>query len=168
MFKVLIPVDGSSNALKAVQHVINDCINNGMREIHLLNVRTPLTQHAARFISRRDRAAFHRAEAEKALTPARTLLERLGVPFSAHIELGDKAGVIDRVAQRLRVDQIVMGTARKNSLTRLIEDSVTNRVLDLTRVPVAIVPGDSVSRLERIGVPAGIGAIVALLLVAAD
>jgi YjbE family integral membrane protein len=168
MFKVLIPVDGSSNALKAVQHVINDCINNGMREIHLLNVRTPLTQHAARFISRRDRAAFHRAEAEKALTPARTLLERFGVPFSAHIELGDKAGVIDRVAQRLRVDQIVMGTARKNSLTRLIEDSVTNRVLDLTRVPVAIVPGDSVSRLERIGVPAGIGAIVALLLVAAD
>jgi len=90
------------------------------------------------------------------------------VPFSAHIELGDKAGVIDRVAQRLRVDQIVMGTARKNSLTRLIEDSVTNRVLGLTRVPVAIVPGDSVSRLERIGVPAGIGAIVALLLVAAD
>jgi len=168
MFKVLIPVDGSSNALKAVQHVINDCINNGMREIHLLNVRTPLTQHAARFISRRDRAAFHRAEAEKALTPARTLLERFGVPFSAHIELGDKAGVIDRVAQRLRVDQIVMGTARKNSLTRLIEDSVTNRVLGLTRVPVAIVPGDSVSRLERIGVPAGIGAIVALLLVAAD
>ena len=168
MFKVLIPVDGSSNALKAVQHVINDCINNGMREIHLLNVRTPLTQHAARFISGRDRAAFHRAEAEKALTPARALLERFGVPFSAHIELGDKAGVIDRVAQRLRVDQIVMGTARKNSLTRLIEDSVTNRVLELTRVPVAIVPGDSVSRLERIGVPAGLGAIVALLLVAAD
>lgn len=168
MFKVLIPVDGSSNALKAVQHVINDCINSGMREIHLLNVRTPLTQHAARFISKRDRAAFHRAEAEKALTPARALLERFGVPFSAHMELGDKAQVIDRVAQRLRVDQIVMGAARKNSLTRLIEDSVTNRVLELTRVPVAIVPGDSVSKLEQIGVPAGVGAIVALLFVAAE
>ena len=168
MLKVLIPVDGSSNALKAVQHVINECINNGMREVHLLNVRTPLTQHAARFISKRARIAFHRSEAEKALTPARALLERHGVPFSAHTELGKKAEVIDRVAQRLRVDQIVMGTARKNSLTRLIEDSVTNRVLELTRVPVAIVPGDSVSRLERIGVPAGIGAIVALLFVAAE
>jgi len=168
MFKVLIPVDGSSNALKAVQHVINDCINSGMREVHLLNVRTPLTQHAARFISKRDRAAYHRAEAEKALTPARALLERFGVPFSAHTELGDKAEVIDRVAQRLRVDQIVMGTARKNSFTRLIEDSVSNRVIELTRVPVAIVPGDSVSQLERIGVPAGIGAIVALLFAAAE
>lgn len=168
MFKVLIPVDGSSNALKAVQHVINDCINSGMREVHLLNVRTPLTQHAARFISKRDRAAYHRAEAEKALTPARALLERFGVPFSAHTELGDKAEVIDRVAQRLRVDQIVMGTARKNSFTRLIEDSVSNRVIELARVPVAIVPGDSVSQLERIGVPAGIGAIVALLFAAAE
>jgi len=168
MFKVLVPVDGSPNALKAVQHVVNDCINSGMREIHLLNVRTPLTQHAARFISKRDRAAFHRAEAEKALTPAQALLERFGVPFSAHVELGDKAEVIDRVAQRLRVDQIVMGTARKNSLTRLLEDSLTNRVLELTQVPVAIVPGDSISRLERIGVPAGIGAIVALLFVAAE
>jgi len=168
MLKVLIPVDGSSNALKAVQHVINECINNGMREVHLLNVRTPLTQHAARFISKRDRTAFHRSEAEKALAPARALLERHGVPFSAHMELGDKAEVIDRVAQRLRVDQIVMGTARKNSLTRLLEDSVTNRVLELSRVPVAIVPGNSVSTLERIGVPAGIGAIVALLFVAAE
>jgi YjbE family integral membrane protein len=168
MLKVLIPVDGSPNALKAVQHVAHDCINNGMREVHLLNVRTPLTQHAARFISKRDRAAYHRAEAEKALTPARALLERFGVPYAAHMELGDKAQVIDRVAQRLRVDQIVMGTARKNSFTRMIEDSVSNRVLELARVPVAIVPGDSVSRLERIGVPAGIGAMVALLFVAAE
>jgi len=168
MLKVLIPVDGSSNALKAVQHVINECVNNGMREIHLLNVRTPLTQHAARFISKRDRAAFHRSEGEKALAPARALLERFSIPFSAHLELGDKAEVIDRVAQRLRADQIVMGTARKNSLTRLIEDSVTNRVLELTRVPVSIVPGDSVSKFERVGVPAGIGAIVALLFVAAE
>ena len=168
MLKVLIPVDGSSNALKAVQHIINECVNNGMREIHLLNVRTPLTQHAARFISKRDRAAFHRSEGEKALAPARALLERFSIPFSAHLELGDKAEVIDRVAQRLRVDQIVMGTARKNSLTRLIEDSVTNRVLELTRVPVSIVPGDSVSKFERVGVPAGIGALVALLFVAAE
>jgi len=168
MFKVLIPVDGSPNALKAVQHVAQDCINNGMREVHLLNVRTPLTQHAARFISKRDRAAYHRTEAEKALQPARALLERFGVPYAAHTEVGDKAQVIDRVAQRLRVDQIVMGTARKNSFTRMIEDSVSNRVLELARVPVAIVPGDSVSKLERIGVPAGIGAMVALLFAAAE
>jgi hypothetical protein len=63
----------------------------------------------------------------------------------------------------------VLGTARKNSLTRRVEASVTNRVLDLTSVPVEVVVGDSVSKLERYGIPAGIGAgIGALLFLAAD
>jgi hypothetical protein len=51
----------------------------------------------------------------------------------------------------------------------MVESSVTNRVLDLTSVPVEVVVGDSVSKLERYGIPAGIGAgIGALLLLAAD
>ena len=168
MVKILIPVDGSANAQNAVQHVINQCVSDGMREVHLLNVRTPLTQHAARFISKRDRAAYHRAEAEKALKAARALLEKFGIPFAAHIELGDKAELINRVAQRLRVDQIVMGTARKNSFTRMIEDSVTNRVIELTRVPVEVVAGNAVSKFERFGIPAGVGTALALIYVAAE
>jgi hypothetical protein len=48
-----------------------------------------------------------------------------------------------------------MGTARKNSVTRMLEDSVTNRVLENTPVPVEVVAGDAVSRLERWGLPVG-------------
>jgi YjbE family integral membrane protein len=168
MMKILIPVDGSDNSLKAVRHSIQRFLGDRTLEIHLLHVRTPLTQHAARFISRRDRAAWHREEADKALEPARALLQEQGVPFAAHVELGDRAATIDRVAQRLRVNQIVMGTARQNSLTRLIEDSVTSKVLALARVPVEVVVGDSVSKLERMVVPAGIGAAVVFLLAATD
>ena len=168
MIKVLIPVDGSANSLKALQHVVNRFIGNHPTEVHLLHVRTPLTQNAARFISKRNRASWHRDEADKALGPARGILEKFGIPYAAHVELGDKAVTIDRVAQRLSVDQIVMGTARKNSLTRLVEDSVTNRVLELARVPVEVVAGESVSAIERIGVPAGLGAALALLIAAAD
>jgi hypothetical protein len=58
----------------------------------------------------------------------------------------------------LKCDHIVLATARKNSLTRMVESSVTNRVLDLTSVPVEIVVGDSVSKLERYGIPLGLGA----------
>jgi hypothetical protein len=72
-------------------------------------------------------------------------------------------------AQRLRCDRIVLATARKNSLTRMVEASVTNKVLDLTSVPVEVVVGDSVSKLERYGIPVGLGAgIGALLFLAAD
>jgi len=50
----------------------------------------------------------------------------------------------------------------------MFEDSITDRVLELTSVPVELVAGESVSRLERLGVPAGIGAAIALLVLAAD
>lgn len=168
MNKILLPVDGSPNALRAVRHVINQYMSNHEMELHLLHVRTPLTQHAARFLSRKTRKDFHRDEADKALASAREMLKRFGVPFAEHVELGERAETITRAAERLGVGQIVMGTARKNSLTRLIEDSVTNRVLELTSVPVQVVAGESVSRLERFGVPAGVAAALALVVIAVD
>ncbi|MET0441795.1 MAG: universal stress protein, partial [Casimicrobiaceae bacterium] len=64
---------------------------------------------------------------------------------------------------------IVLATARKSSLTRMVESSITNRVLDLTSVPVEVVVGDSVSRLERYGIPLGLGAgLGTLMLLAFD
>jgi nucleotide-binding universal stress UspA family protein len=168
MARILIPVDGSPNTTRAVQHAVNRHLADPATEIHLLHVRTPFTQHAAQLIGRRNRAAYHREKAEKAMRPAREMLDRFGVPYASHVELGDKAVTIDRVARRLRASQIVMGTARKDSLTRLVEDSVTNRVLELSRVPVEVVAGESISRLERFGVPAGVGAALALIVVAVD
>jgi hypothetical protein len=59
-----------------------------------------------------------------------------------------------------------MSTARMNSLTRLVEDSVTNRVIELTPVPVEVIAGDSVSNYERYGIPAALTALIALVLAA--
>ena len=71
--------------------------------------------------------------------------------------MGDRAEEICRAAQRLQCHHIVMGTARKNSLTRMLEDSVTNAVLEGATVPVEVVVGRQVSKLERWGVPTGVG-----------
>lgn len=168
MLKLLLPVDGSANSLAAVRHVVNRFMGDSAMEVHLLHVRAPLTRHIAQFVSKRDRENFHKEEAERALAPARDLLNQFGVPHAEHVELGEKAATIHRVAQRLRVNQIVMGTARKNSVTRMLEDSVTNKVLEIAQVPVEVVAGQSVSKLEQFGIPAGVGAAVAFLLVAAD
>jgi len=168
MSKILLPVDGSRNAMRAVRHVVSQYRANREIEVHLLHVRTPLNQHIARFLSRRARERFHREDADKALLEARETLERCGVPFTEHVELGARAETITRMAERLDAGQIVMGTARKSSLTRLIEDSATNRVLELTRVPVEIVAGEDVSKLERFGIPAGVAAALALVVIAVD
>jgi hypothetical protein len=60
-----------------------------------------------------------------------------------------------------------MGTARKNSFTRMVEDSTTNRVLESTSVPVEVISGNAVSKWERWGLPAGALSTGGLLLIAA-
>ena len=166
MKKILIPVDGSASSQQAVRHVVNRFFGDSNIEVHLLHVRVPFSQHIASFVSKRNRDGYHRDMAERALEPARELLKKHGVPHITHVELGEKAPTIDRVAKELRVHQIVIGTARKNSLTRLIEDSVTSNLLEITQVPVEVVAGAEASRWERYGVTAGVGAaVLAVLLV---
>jgi len=167
MLKVLIPIDGSPNCQFAVRHVIKQFMDNTAMETHLLNVQPPFNQDITRFVSRTSVQDYHRDQAEKALGPIREMLNNFGIPYSVHIEVGDRAKHIADTARRLRCDQIVMSTARKNSLTRLIENSVTNKVIELTSVPVEVIAGDAVSRWERYGIPAGLGALLALLLAAA-
>lgn len=168
MVKLLLPIDGTSNSLKATQHVVNRFLENRDTEVHLLHVRQPLSQHIARFVSPQNRASYHQEAAEEALKPARELLNRYEIPHTDHVERGQRAETIVRVAKQLNASQIVMGTARKNSLTRLLQDSVTHRVIDTAPVPVEIVPGEAVSKLERFGIPATVAALLGLLLLAED
>jgi Ca2+-transporting ATPase len=169
MLKILLPVDGSRNCGFAVRHVIKQFMSNTALEIHLLNIQPPFSKDIARFTSSKDRHDHHRDEAEKALKPIRQMLDSHGIPYSVHAEVGDKAKCIADAARRLRCDQIIMSTARKNSLTRWVENSVTNRVLELTPVPVELIAGDAVSKYERWGIPAALTALLGLLLaVAAD
>ena len=168
MLKVLIPVDSSRNCQFAVKHVIKQFMNNTAMEIHLLNVQAPFSRHIAQFVSRKNLHDYHRDEAEKVLAPIRQMLDGFGIPYSVHTMVGDRAKSITDTARRLHCDQVVMSTARKNSLTRLVENSVTNRVLALTSVPVEVIAGDAMSKWERYGIPAAVVAGLALLLAAAD
>lgn len=168
MLKVLVPVDGSANSLLAVRHVVNRVIEGARLEVHLLNVRTPFSRHISYFVNRPVRDSYYRDMGVQALKPASDLLSQYGIPHTLHVELGAKAETIQRLAAKFKVDEIVIGTARKNTLTRILEDSVTSRVLETATVPVKVIVGADASRWERYGLPAGIGAAIAALLIAAD
>ncbi len=165
MLRLLVPVDGSPNTLHAARHVVREFMKYPAMEVHLLNVQVPFSRHIAQFVSKKNRDAHHRDEAEKDLRPSRELLDSYRVPYTVHTSVGSRTEVIASAARRLRCDSIVMSTARKGSFTRMLESSVTNRVLELTTVRVEMIVGDELSRLERYGVPAGLG--TALVLVAA-
>ena len=163
MLKVLIPVDGSDNSLQAVRHVVTRIFADSRLEVHLLHVRKPFSRHIARFTSRHNREDYHHEMATQALESSRKLLDQHHVPYAVHIELGEKAETINSVAERLRVNESVMATSRKNSLTRLLEDSVTAKVLEIAQIPVKVIAGANVSMLEKYGLPTVLGTILAAL-----
>jgi YjbE family integral membrane protein len=165
---ILVPVDGSRNALGAVRHAIAEYRRDHALQVHLLNVQPRLSRHAARFVSRSDRERWLHDRADVAMAGAVALLTDAAVPHEVHRAIGQRAVEICRAARRLGVDRIVMGTARKNSLTRMLEDSVTHKVLEMTPVPVEIVAGDAVSKWERWGLPAGVLGVGGLLVLAVD
>jgi len=168
MLKVLVPVDGSKNGLLAVRHAIDEYRRHHEMVIHLFNVQPRLSRHISRFVSRGERHAYMHDRADAALAGAAELVRAAGVPFHTHWASGARADEICRIATRLGVQRIVMGTARKNSITRMLEDSVTHRVLETTPVPVEVITGDAVSRWERWGLPAGVLGAGGLLLLAFD
>ena len=169
MKRILIPVDGTPNALFAVRRVIVEFMEDSSLETHLLNVQPRFSRHIGRFFSKGDLEMWYRQNSEKAIESARRLLEQHNIPHTVHTKTGEKAKVIADEARRLRCHHIVMSTARKNSLTRMFENSVTSKVLELTKVPVEVVAGNAASRLEQWGVPTiGLGALFGLVFAAAD
>ncbi len=142
MKRVLIPVDGSECALRAVALVISKRAHYAKPEdldIHLVNVQAPLSHDISRFASHEQLAGFHRDESEKALFEARRLLDAAGVNFSAHCLVGRVGETITALADSLHCDQIVMGTHGRGALKELLMGSVTAQVVQHARMPILLV-----------------------------
>ncbi|HMN78936.1 MAG TPA: universal stress protein [Burkholderiaceae bacterium] len=168
MQRILIPVDGSASAEFAVRHVINNQLGGATQEIHLLNVQPKLSRHIARFVGRKDLQSWHREMADKALAPARVLLEQHNIPHAVHHALGDRAETIVSEAKRLKCHLIVMNTAKKRTLARMFQASTTFKVLEKTTVPVELISGARISVLEGWGLPAGLGALIGMIVMASS
>ena len=127
MMKVLVPIDGSENALRAVERVAAMLRDRGPFEIHLLNVQPPLGGDVTTFVGSATVKDYHREEGEKVLVPALALLDRLGVAYKAHITVGPAGESIAGFAKKLGVDMIVMGTRGLGGLKGALLGSVVDR-----------------------------------------
>jgi nucleotide-binding universal stress UspA family protein len=168
MNSVLVPISDLPNSHHAVHRVVAEFRRNPEMQIHLLNVRRPLSKRVSQLVRRSLRHDYHMERAKLALEPARKILDHNRIPYQVHVLVGDAAELIAEEAKRLRCDRIVMSTARKGSITRLLEDSTTERVLQRTEVPVEMVVGDAISDLERYGVPAAIGVAALIAMIVAS
>ena len=164
MNKVLIPVDDSSNALMALKHAVNMYGNDRQTHFHICNVQPTLYTHIRKFLSKQTINEWQAERAQTAAKSASEFLEKAGANFSFTYVTGDKGEALRDEAQRLGCNRIVIGTAKKNTLSRLFENSTTAKLLEISDIPVEVVTGKSLSTLERWGIPAlGAGAATALM-----
>lgn len=169
MNKVLIPVDDSNNALMALKHAVNMYGNDRQTHFHICNVQPTLYTHIRKFLSKQTINEWQAERAQAAAKSASEFLEKAGANFSFTYVTGDKGEALRDEAQRLECNRIVIGTSKKNTLSRLFENSTTAKLLEISDIPVEVVTGKTLSTLERWGIPAlGAGAATALMAAVID
>ena len=141
MPKILLPVDGSDNALRAVRHVIST--RNLYREplaVHLLNVQLPIASGIVRsYISKSQLDDYYRDEGLAALSEARAVFEEAKFAYHHHVGVGEIAATILDYADNLECDLVVMGTQGRGALKGALLGSVASRVLHESTRPVLLV-----------------------------
>ena len=141
MLEALVPVDGSTNSIVAIRHVIKLIKDREPLEVHLLNVQPPLHRDVTTFISHSAVKEFHLEEGRKALKAATELLDSAGISYSIHIAVGHPAEVIAQWASELRCDKVIMGTRGLGTISQLLLGSVTHETIHLMdpRIPITLV-----------------------------
>lgn len=138
MQKILIPIDGSENALRAVKYAIGNVQHGAPAELHLLHVEAPMPTHVHAYFSINDLKKIEASVSEETLLPARQLCEDTATPYVTHIRSGAIAQTIAACAEEFQCNAIVMGTRGMNAIANLITGSVTTKVIHLANVPVTV------------------------------
>jgi nucleotide-binding universal stress UspA family protein len=141
MRRILVPVDGSENCDRALQHAAK-----------LAGVIQPLTVHllhVAETISYGDRShAFYSNEAlerpalsrgEEIVKAAAAQLSSTGAEVLPQVAIGEAASTIVERAEELECDAIVMGMRGNSLLSEILMGSTVTSVLSRSRIPVTLV-----------------------------
>jgi nucleotide-binding universal stress UspA family protein len=140
MRTLLVPVDGSKNALRAVRYAAAQSKYCPVT-LHLVNVEPAFDDYGMvrAYITRRQHQAAVKRRAAGILARSMPYARMPRVRCRTHALIGVAPAVIAKLARRLRCDSIVMGTRGMTALGNLVLGSVATRVVHLAGVPVTLV-----------------------------
>ncbi len=130
---ILIPTDGSDNALVAAEYGLelaqstNSCV-------HTLHVFDP---NLITTMDNMDTDAYIKETSEKYTDEVIEMGKKLGIDVQPHITSGDPADGIIELSQNY--DLVVMGTSGRTGLSHAILGSVAEKVVRLSKSPVLVV-----------------------------
>ncbi|MGA0569503.1 universal stress protein [Variovorax sp. VNK109] len=145
MFKhILVPVDGSSTALLAMDKAIElaKVFDGKVTAVHVID-QYPFAGIGADYAyGQTEYQAAATASAKQSLAQASGVAEAAGVPCAQRVVEGHAVheGVLEAAAAD-DVDLIIMGSHGRHGIEKLLLGSVTQRVLSHTTLPVLVVRG---------------------------
>ena len=136
--KLLIAIDGSETALRALHYVVDhpDFFGDNA-ELLLVFVHLPVPSSRVKAIVGNDVIEqYYKDESEEALGPTRELLAGKAYRVTERPLIGQPAAEIIATAQGNGCDLVVMGTQGRSAFGNLIMGSVAMRVIANSTVPV--------------------------------
>ncbi|AGL02741.1 universal stress protein [Desulfoscipio gibsoniae] len=120
---VLVPVDGSDNAMRAVIYAVFLAKENPNTQVTILSAIPPFTE----------------TRAGMALEKARHAFVDAGLTVDAALVEGEPADTIIKYAQEHNMDNIIIGHRGMGALKSMVLGSVSQKVLSKSNKPVTII-----------------------------
>ncbi len=138
--KIMVATDGSEPSIRAAVMAIELAHNFGAELLAVHVVDEELLREFCRSLGKDEKQARETltTDAEKYLHEIRNLAKN-EVKTATMVEYGTPHEALLRVAQREKVNLIVMGKVGRRGPRRVLTGSVTQRVIDLAEIPVLVV-----------------------------
>jgi len=139
--RVLLAVDGSEVASRAVQQVLSmrrDLADAEALDLHLVHVQRPVSGDVSSFVASKTLEEYYQEQSDAALAQARQALDAAGLRYQVHARVGSPGETIAKEAAEQGCGLIVMGT-RGGGATSALLGSVAQDTLAHAGVPVMLV-----------------------------
>ena len=137
--KILIAVDGSPFTVRAVNYLIEHTGQFAGAEVTLLTIHRTIPGRAAAQLGRDIVQGYYADECEKALKPARRVLDKAAIPFKETWKTGEPGDEIAEFATKGKFDMVIMGSHGHGVFSNLVLGSVATKVLAGCKVPVLVI-----------------------------
>jgi nucleotide-binding universal stress UspA family protein len=137
MRKLLVPFDGSDNALRALRYATSIAQEHPPIAIHVVTVHSEPEEYGYMevYVPREKLADLQRQNSQARLRAAEEMLKAAAVPYDTEILIGQ----IAHRADALGCDGIVMGTRGMTAIGSLMMGSIATKVVHAAHVPVTLV-----------------------------
>ena len=139
--KILLPIDGSKSSLNAAKYAAKMAKNSRSPvSVTLVSVHDDIgLGHVKQFVAKSVVDDYLREVSEKELKAAQKVLDAAGVKHNMAIKRGHIAEEIISLANKDKVDIIVLGTKGRSGFLDVLMGSVAQRISSSAKQPVLLI-----------------------------